>query len=437
MTSIKEEKKQTTEGPCPVPYGVILEQELSPALGCTEPIAVALAVASAKEALGGFVERISLSVSGNVLKNAMGVGIPGTSMVGLEMAAALAAVCGNPAYSLEVLRDMTEDDIASARELLDTGKVAVALETTDKKLYIRAECMGGGEQSTAVIEDSHTNLVHLSRNGEALPLSRQVEAEAAASGGAPDMSLDGIFAYAVSEPVERLFFLRRAIEMNERIAEAGLSGEYGAGIGKSLMDTPGKRGGLDPAALAAARAAAASEARMTGCPLPVMSAAGSGNQGLTAVVPVTTIARCLEADEEQTLRAVALSLLVTVHIKRHIGKLSAICGCAIAASVGASCGIVLLQGGSLPQVEYAVINMVADISGMICDGAKAGCALKIATAVSGAVQCAQLAMDGVVISHRDGIICQCAEETIRNLGRLAREGMEHTDRVILDMMMCK
>jgi L-cysteine desulfidase len=226
--------------------------------------------------------------------------------------------------------------------------------------------------------------------------------------------------------------------MNERVSREGLERGSGAAIGKHLMDSDSGGASLgDLAAYASACTAAASDARMAGCSLPVMTAAGSGNMGITATVPVSSVARRLGRTEKETLRAVALSLLVTIYVKSRMGTLSAICGCAVASSVGAACGIAYLYEGGFPQVEAAAINMIADISGMICDGAKAGCALKIATAVSSAMQCAQLALKGVVISDTDGIVCGDGDGTIRNLGRLANPGMVDTDRVILDMMLNK
>ncbi|MDL2233196.1 L-serine ammonia-lyase, iron-sulfur-dependent, subunit alpha [Ruminococcaceae bacterium OttesenSCG-928-L11] len=421
-----------------IDYGEILRREITPALGCTEPMAVSLAVARAAETAGRPIERVSVQVSRNILKNAMNVGIPGTDMVGLDIAAALAAIGGDSAAGLEVLGEIQEHHIAAARDLLRQERVDIALAQTDRLLYIRAVCHGERGCGEVVIENTHTGIASVRLNGQELaePVG-QADFQAAARSDQA-MTLAGIYRFSIETPPEDLAFLLQAVEMNERIAEEGISNGSGAAIGKHLLAS--YTGGTSPGELgvyAAAYAAAASDARMADSGLPVMTTAGSGNQGLTATLPVAVLAKRLNAGQDAMLQALALSQLVTIFVKRHIGSLSALCGCAVAASIGTACGITLLYGGTYGQVEAAVINMVADISGMICDGAKAGCALKIATAVSCAMQCAQLALGGVVISGRDGIVCRDADSTIANLGRLANPGMVGTDRVILDMMLAK
>ncbi len=416
-------------------YAQILRQEIKPALGCTEPIAVALAVARAREALGGEPDAILLRVSRNILKNAMGVGIPGTGMVGLEIASALSSVCGHSSYGLEVLSGATEADCARARELVKQGLVSVAEKKTDKKLYIEAEVRGGGHTALCVIQDTHTGITQVERDGEVL-LHEDASVKHADTAGSHELSVAGIFDYVTTVDVEELSFLRDVIAMNDAVAQSGLEGDWGMRVGKVLQN--GRSMEETPLGeYVSAYTAAAADARMAGCTLPVMSTAGSGNQGICASLPVAATARKIGANEEAMLRAEALSQLITIHIKTYIGRLSPLCGCAIASSIGSSCGVTYLLGGGLEEIQRAIKNMVADISGLICDGAKSGCALKIASSVASAIQCANLALAGVSAGRLDGIIADDVEATIRNLGNLGCVGMDQTDRVILDMMIAK
>ncbi len=416
-------------------YLAILRAELRPALGCTEPIAVALAVARAREALGGMPDAVRLRVSRNILKNAMGVGIPGTGMVGLEVAAALSCVAGRSAYGLEVLAGAGEEDCARARRLAAQRLVQVEAKETDKKLYIEAELTRGGHTALCVIEDTHMNIVLVTLDGAVLERG-QPQGQHAGAAAEHALSVAGIYRFATTVDAGELQFLRDVIQMNEAVAQEGLRRDYGMRVGRVLRgDGPESEVSLKDYAVA--YTAAAADARMAGCTLPVMSTAGSGNQGLTATLPVVAVARRLDLDEESLLRAQALSQLITIHIKTHIGRLSPLCGCAIAASIGSCCGVTYLLGGALEAMQCAVQNMIADISGLICDGAKSGCALKIATSVASAMQCAQLALAGVSAGCLDGIIATDVEQTIRNLGSLGNLGMQTTDRVILDMMIAK
>ena len=416
-------------------YLDILRMEIRPALGCTEPIAVALAVARAREALGTMPERILLRVSCNILKNAMGVGIPGTGMVGLEIASALSCVAGHSDYGLEVLADATEADCARARELTRGGLVRIELKDTDKKLYIEAELTGGGHTALCVIVDAHTNIALVSLDGR-VQVQSAGGARHAGPAAAHEMDVGGIYAFATQVDVEKLSLLKEAVQMNDAVAREGLRNDYGMRVGRVLHAAHSMED-MTLAEYASAYTAAAADARMAGCTLPVMSTAGSGNQGISASLPVAAAARKLGMGEAQMLRAEALSQLVTIHIKPHIGRLSPLCGCAIASAIGSACGVTYLLGGTLEHVRFAIKNMIADISGLICDGAKSGCALKIASSVSSAIQCAQLALAGVGASPLDGIIAGDVEKTIRNLGNLGSEGMQSTDRVILDMLISK
>lgn len=423
-------------------YIDILKREVAPAIGCTEPVAAALAVARAREALGVPVETIELHVSRNIYKNAMGVGVPGTGMVGLEIAAALAAVAGKSENHLEVLRDLPEEVHTQAKELLSQKKVRVFVKEVPEKLYIEAICKGSGETATAVIRNVHTNICLVVKDGQIV--FRKEDEVAASQQTAPNtgkekMCVEEIYSFIVDAKLDEIAFVQDSIDMNLAIAKEGIEHTYGVSIGKHLYDELVSAGSIDSdiTTYAIALTSAASDARMAGCTLPVMSVAGSGNQGLTATLPVIAVGQAKKLSEESVLRAVALSQLVTIYIKTYIGKLSAICGCAIAASVGSACGITYLKGGTCEQLTYAIKNMIADISGLICDGAKSSCSLKIATAVGSAMRCSYLALSNTVISDKDGIIDASLERTVENLGKLANDGMAYTDQVILDMMLCK
>lgn len=418
-------------------YGSVLRREVRPALGCTEPAAVAYATAKARETLGKPPERVEVTVSGNILKNGMGVGIPGSACVGLETAAALGAVGGDAAAVLEVLRDVTSEHTQAAQAMVAQGRVLVTMAHTDERLYIKVVCRAGTDSGEVVIAGTHTNVVTVARNG-VLAYSGEQAREGEESFATSGMTVADIYHFVTAVSADEISFLQLGIDMNEAVAREGLKNDYGLSVGKGIWDNScGGQEADDWENCAISWAAAAADARMAGCPLPVMTTAGSGNHGLTATLPVTVAGRCLHVDGETVLRAVALSDLVTVHVKEKIGKLSALCGCGIGASIGACCGILYLQNEGLEVMCAAIKNMVADISGIICDGAKAGCALKIATAVSSACRCAQLARRNHSAGRLDGIVCDDIEETLSNLGRLVKQGMRVTDDVILDIMISK
>ncbi len=412
----------------------IMKREIVCALGCTEPSAVALAVAKARETLGEEPEKILLQVSGNILKNAMNVGIPGTNLKGIETAAALGCVAGKAEYGLEVLKGIDEHHIQQAREMIEQGRLEIQLKECEERLYIEAKCIKGDRSAEAVIEKYHTNFVNVCKNDRVIYF-KEKENSSQENPEIYQLTLEGIWNFIQQCDPAKLRFLEEVTEVNSRIAEEGLRGNYGMGVGKHLADRGKRNREMDFQTYVVSYVSAAADARMAGCALPVMATTGSGNQGLTASLPVIAAARWLKCSEEQMYRGLALSELVTIHVKEYIGKLSALCGCAIAASIGSACGITYLLGGQYRNVECAVKNMVADISGLICDGAKAGCALKIATSVAGAIQCAYLALEGVEAPERDGIVCESVEDTICNLGNLGNNGMRTTDHVILDMML--
>ncbi|MCM1064344.1 MAG: L-serine ammonia-lyase, iron-sulfur-dependent, subunit alpha [Eubacterium sp.] len=414
----------------------IMQREIVCALGCTEPSAVALAVAKARETLGEEPDKVLLQVSGNILKNAMSVGIPGTNLKGIETAAALGCVAGKTEYGLEVLRGIDQSHIRQAREMIEQGRLEIQLKDCEERLYIEAKCTKGNRSAEAVIERYHTNFVNVCKNDRVIYF-KDKEAATEESSGIYQLTLRGIWDFIQQCSLDQLQFLDEVIKINSQIAEEGLKGDYGMSVGKHLAERGKQDKEMDFQTYVVSYVSAAADARMAGCPLPVMATTGSGNQGLTASLPVIAAARRLGCSREQMYRGLALSELVTIHVKEYIGKLSALCGCAIAASIGSACGITYLLGGQYENVEYAVKNMVADISGLICDGAKAGCALKIATSIAGAIQCAYLALEGVEAPDRDGIVCESVEDTICNLGNLGNNGMRTTDHVILDMMLAK
>ena len=426
----------------------LIHQEVKPALGCTEPIAVALAVARAAEALregcGCGAEEITASVSANILKNGMGVGIPGTGMVGLHVAAALGAICGRSSYGLEVLHDLCPKAVEKARGLVSTGKVIVTLAPTDELLYVYAEVHAEGHTATAVISGAHDRIVEATFDGASV-LSAQKAAGAADSEATPAVEPDfarkitvkEIWEFVNTVPLEKIAFMEDSITMNRALADEGMRHPYGLQVGRTLVADDNKSVYGDTLLIhAMALTAAASDARMAGCTLSAMSNSGSGNQGVTATMPVIAIAEKTEATHEQLLRALALSHLTAIHIKGYLGKLSALCGCVIA-STGSACGIVYLRRGGYEQVCAAIKNMIGNITGMVCDGAKVGCALKVASGVATALQSAVLALDGQCISANDGIIEEDIEKTIANLGQIGSVGMKATDKMILDIMSCK
>ena len=431
----------------------LIKKEVKPALGCTEPIAVALAAAKAAEILtdrcpccgtawresSGF--NVAVEVSGNILKNGMGVGIPGTGMVGLHIAAALGAVCGKSEYGLEVLHDLCGSSVERAKELVNSGLVKVMHTETGHKLYVKVTISAGeGHSASAVIEDDHDNIVETCFDGTVLQCSQaQQQDNTADHRGTLDykLTLKEIYDFASSVDFKDISFILESRDLNLKLAKEGLSGDYGLKVGKTIRsDSYREVFGNDFMSYAMALTAAASDARMAGCTLPAMSNSGSGNQGITVTMPVIAYALKYNVPEEQLARALVLSHLTAIHIKGYLGKLSALCGCVIA-STGASCGITYLRGGSYQHICAAVKNMIGNITGMVCDGAKVGCAMKVASGVSSSIQSAVLALNGISATEHDGIIDKDIEKTIRNVGRIGSVGMQRADNMILDIMVCK
>ena len=406
-----------------------LHREIKPALGCTEPIAVALAVAKATETLGCRPEKIALWVSTNILKNAMGVGIPGTGMVGLEIASALSCIAGRSAYGLEVLSAATPEDCEAARAYAATGCIQVHTKDTEKKLYIEAHTYANGHEAVCVIEDAHTNVTHVQLDDQVLEHQETQTLHPGASMG-DDLDVVGIYGFATTVDLNCVRFLNDAIAMNDTIAQEGLSGDWGANIGSVLLSAYGD----DVKVRACALAAAGSDARMSGCELPVVINSGSGNQGLTASMPVIEYARHLGADEEKLYRALVLSNLCAIHQKTGIGRLSAFCG-AVCAGAAAGAGIAYLNGGGYKEAVHAVVNALSIVSGIVCDGAKPSCAAKIAMSVNAGILGYEMYRAGQQFYDGDGIVKKGVENTIESVCRVGREGMRATNDEIIRIML--
>ena len=419
----------------------LMNREIVPAIGCTEPIAVALCVAKATETLGCRPERIEARLSANVLKNAMGVGIPGTGMTGLPIAMALGALVGRSEYELEVLKDADQTAVEEGKKMIDAKCIDVDLKyNITEKLYIEVEVFAGGASAKAIISGGHTRFVHISRCGEVL-----FSAEAAASEGEtaatadkePELTLKRVWDFAMTAPLEEIGFILEAKRLNMAAAEASLKGDYGHAIGKLFrMESERNIMGDTLHCQIVGMTTAACDARMAGAMIPVMSNSGSGNQGLTSTVPVVVYGEQIGASEEQMTRALILSHLTVIYIKQSLGRLSALCGCVVAAT-GSSCGITYLMGGGYEEVTRAVKNMIANLTGMICDGAKPSCAMKCASGVSTAVVSALMAMNNRCVKSVEGIIDDDVDRSIRNLTDIGRDAMTHTDAMILRIMTSK
>ncbi len=412
----------------------ILKREAVPALGCTEPVACALACARCKEELGGVPESIDVYVSGNIYKNGMGVGIPGTGMVGLPIAAALGAVCGKTAYGLEVLKEVSVgNNLEVAKELVEQGMVKVHLkEDAPDKLYAEAVCRKGNGTVKTVIVHGHTNIVLVEKDGQTV-FCKEEKPAVAEEGKCVELSLARIWEFVHQVDVKDIEFLLEGAKMNETISDEGLKGKFGLQIGRTLKENI-EKGVLADDLLnrVLIRATAASDARMDGCEKPVMTNSGSGNQGITVYLPVVVTAERFGCSQEQLVRALALSNLVAAHIHYYMGHLSALCGIVIA-STGSAAAITYLMGGTYEQVVNTIKTMSSNLTGMMCDGAKQGCALKVYSGTSAAVQASLLSMQGVK-TRNDGIVEEDIEKTIRNIGVIASVGMEQTDKTILSVM---
>ena len=410
----------------------LLHREVMPAIGCTEPIAVALCVAKATEQLGALPEHIHVTLSKNVYKNAMSVGVPGTHMTGLPIAIACGAIAGKSEYQLEVLKDVNDEVVEQAKQYM---KEVPALIEVDKNapdvLYIHVEVEAQGKKAAACIEHEHTCFVevHTARAAHAASPSEHMD-DAKQS----ELTMREVYDYAMTAPIDDLRFMLDGAKMNKDAARLSFDGEYGLRLGKMLHDGKLDRMyGTTTFSRILSYTSAACDARMSGAMVPVMSNSGSGNQGISCSLPVLIYAEETKADEEQTIRALTLSNLTEIYIKQSLGRLSALCGCVVASS-GSAVGICYLMGGGYEEICMAIKNMIANISGMLCDGAKPGCSLKVTSGVATAVLSASLAMQHASAGDDEGIVEHDIDRSIHNLTRIGREGMKMTDELIVDIM---
>ena len=422
---IESERKQIID---------LVRREVIPAIGCTEPIAVALCVAKTVETLGTKPENIKVFLSANILKNAMGVGIPGTGMIGLPIAVALGAIIGKSEYQLEVLKDSTPEAVKLGKQYINEKRVCISLkEGIAEKLYIEVLCEAEGKVATAIIAGGHTTFIYIAR-GEEILFSKQPVGTEEKDEENLDLNLKKVYDFALTAPLEEIRFILETARLNKAAAESSFQGDYGHALGKVL------RGRYEHQIMGdsvfshiLSYTSAACDARMAGAMIPVMSNSGSGNQGISATLPVLIFAEENGKSEEELIRALMLSHLTVIYIKQSLGRLSALCGCVVAAT-GSSCGITWLMGGKYEQVAYAVQNMIANLTGMICDGAKPSCSLKVTTGVSTAVLSAVMAMENRCVTSVEGIIDEDVDQSIRNLTRIGSQSMNETDRVVLDIM---
>ena len=410
----------------------LIQKEVVPAIGCTEPMAVALCTARATEMLGCRPEKITAQLSGNILKNAMGVGIPGTGMIGLPIAIALGALIGKSEYQLEVLKDLTPEALEEGKRFIAENRIQIGVKTDICEiLYIEITCEAGGKSETAIIEGSHTNFRGPGRGENESP-----KKEASPMGGGLEgaLSLRLVYDFAMETPVEELRFILKTRDMNMAAARESLKHNYGHNLGKTI-ERPLAKGifGNSIYSHIISKTAAACDARMGGAMIPVMSNSGSGNQGICATNPVAVYAEENENTEEELIRALTLSHLTAIYIKESLGRLSALCGCVVA-GIGSSVGITYLMGGDYERICRSVKNMIANRTGMICDGVKPSCALKIASGVSTAVMSAVLSMEGKCVSSAEGIVDDCVDKTIHTLTSIGAEAMCQTDHKVLDIM---
>ena len=421
----------------------MIHREVLPATGCTEPVAVALTVAHAASILKGEMQSITLDLSANILKNAMGVGIPGTGMIGLPIAIALGAVIAAPEKELTVLDHFSEEQFTKAKALMEQGIIKIRLKEGDvDKLYIEATLVDSeGHTAVAIIEKNHTGLKSLTLDGVAQKgrqgsPSGDADQEHANPYDGPEVPLtfNLVYQFATEMPLEEIRFIEEAARLNKQASEYSLKGQYGHSVGRMIKGELGLKYLGDTAyTRLLASTSAACDARMDGAPVTVMSNSGSGNQGITATMPVLTFAEEQKVSEEQKIRALMLSNLMVIYIKQKLGRLSALCGCVVA-STGSACGLTYLMGGTKEQIGFAVKNMVGNLTGMICDGAKPSCSLKVTSGVSSAMLSSLLAMEHRVVTSNEGVVDDDIDKSIDNLTSIGRDAMTETDREVLHIM---
>lgn len=410
-------------------YLKTLKKEVVPSEGCTEPIAIAYAASIAAEYLKGEIKEVNIYLSKNVIKNALGVGI--------EIAAALGISIQKSYKKLTILSNFTEDELKKAKEIVDKNIINIKQKNTNKALYIEVELLSETSKSKVIIEDTHTNVTLIECDDEII-MDNNSEVSEDLEEDYNLFKIADIYNFAKEADFDDIKFILESAKMNEKVSEEGLKGDYGLQVGSKII----QKGNFnlfsnDASNKIIAASAAASDARMDGCAMPIMTTAGSGNQGIACSIPVAQTSRLLDKSEEELARALVLSNLVTIRIKKHMGRLSPLCGAGIAGATGTSCGITYLLGGDLKNINYCINNMISDLSGMICDGAKETCALKIATGTNAAIQCANLAINGISATANDGIVAKDVEETIESIETLIQNGFKNVDDTILNIMLEK
>lgn len=423
----------------------VVKRDVVPALGCTEPVSVALAAAIAVNKLNinhQDITAINVFVSANLMKNGMGVTVPGTGMVGLEIAAAAGAVAGDSHAQLEVLKNLTADNVAEAKTMLDKKMVTVSVANVSNILYSKVTILSTHHSASVTIADSHTHILAIEEDGITTYIADPQNTSHATkqtikSNPFIDACAQDIFDFATQAPLADIEFIKQAYQLNNDLSIEGLQGNYGLQVGATFQRSVERgllAGGLLTDVLL--RTAAASDARMGGAMKPAMSNSGSGNQGIAATMPVVVVAEFIKANDEQLIRALMLSHLMAIYIKSYQNKLSALCG-ATTASMGAVAGMTWLLGGNIKQISAAINSMIGDIAGMICDGAKTSCAMKVSSSAGSAVKSALMALDGIGVTGNEGIVAHDVDSTIRNLSALANGSMTQTDVQILDIMINK
>ena len=415
----------------------LIRKEVVPAIGCTEPIAVALCVAKAKEILEKEPTKVEVFLSANMLKNAMGVGIPSTTQIGLPIAVALGVVIGESSLGLEVLKGSDMKAVDLANKYIEKTDIDIQLKKEcTNKLYIEVIVYSGDDKAKAVIEGSHTNFTYLTFNSEVL-LDNRAGVSQDETDEEVTLNLKRIYDFSTTVEYNEIEFILESGRLNKAAAESAFNEDYGHSLGQMLLTgNAAKIMGDSLFSKALSYTSAACDARMAGAMIPVMSNSGSGNQGISATLPVVIYAEENGKSKEELARALVLSHLTAIYIKQSLGRLSALCGCVVAAT-GSSCGITFLMGGGYKEVSYAVQNMVANITGMICDGAKPSCSLKVTTGVSTALLSAMMAIEGKSVTAVEGIIDKDVDQTIRNLTKIGSQGMNETDALVLEIMTSK
>lgn len=415
----------------------LIKREVVPAVGCTEPMAVALCAAKATEILGCKPEKIVAQLSGNILKNAMGVGIPGTGMIGLPIAIALGALIGKSEYKLEVIKDLTDASLEDAKQYIKEQRIDILRKSNiTEKLYIEVQCLSSDCSATVIISCMHTNIVYVEKDGKVLLDNRDNKTKECNQKDI-ELNMKLVYDFAMTAPINDICFILQAKEYNLKAAEDSLKGNYGHCLGKTMC-RPLSHGifGDSIYSHVISKTASACDARMGGAMIPVMSNSGSGNQGICATNPVVVYGMENNNTEEELIRALTLSHLTAIYIKQSLGKLSALCGCVVA-SIGSSCGITYLMGGDYIHICHSIKNMIANLAGMLCDGAKPGCALKISSGVSTALLSAVMSMEGHCVSSAEGIVDDDVDQSIHNLTSIGANAMNLTDDMILNIMTSK